>query len=179
MPRKTACLARSRRRTVALAAGLIFLGIGAAAAQTGFSDGIDLAPEEDKNPEETNAGNTSETPVSPTAAEPWWQDQPAAAPLRLNRAAPFADAPDGDTAIALLFSGRFDRNGRFGEFLSVYDGEGRRVGARWRVAASDHVLYAPVPGPGTYVVRLRAGLPDAEGNRLPQSLSGPVTVPKH
>lgn len=146
-------------------------------ADTGFSGGITLdADEEDaesraQSDEDTTTGNRG------GGNGEWWQDQPEGAPLRLLHAGAFTNAPDGAPAIALLFSGPFRDNGSFNDYLAVYDRDGDPIAGRWRVAASERVLYFTLPAPGTYIVRLRAGLPDAERNRLPQSLSGRVHVP--
>ncbi|MES1944264.1 hypothetical protein PC39_09120 [Salinisphaera sp. PC39] len=156
------------------------------AADTGFSGGITLEPDEEEDnaapsqPSDAAAPSTADGTDDAKAGSSgiaWWRNQPTGAALRLNHAGAFNNAPGGGPAIALLFTGRFDKDGRFNEYLSVYRPGGRRVEGRWRVAASDHVLYFPLPASGEYLVRLRAGLPDAEGNRLPRSLSGPVTIP--
>ena len=44
-------------------------------------------------------------------------------------------------------------------------------------AAVETAVVVPDPRMAKYGGMLRAGLPDAEGNRLPRSLSGPVTIP--
>lgn len=145
-------------------------------ADTGFSGGISLDPDED-----VEAGAQPDEDTTTGSGDggngEWWQDQPEGAPLRLLHAGAFTNAPDDSPAIALLFSGAFRANGPFDDYLAVYDRDGAPVAGRWRVAASERVLYFTLPAPGTYIVRLRAGLPDAERNRLPQSLSGPVHVP--
>lgn len=167
------------RLAMPLALALITAG-GTAAAQdsadTGFSGGITL---ESGDGEESPA-QPEEAPEADVAAGDdgnWWQAQPDGAALRLMHAGAFTNAPDDAPAIALLFSGPFEENGAFDDYLAVYDRDGDPVAGRWRVAASERVLYFTLPSAGTYVVRLRAGLPDADGNRLPQSLSGPVHVP--
>lgn len=168
-------------RVLLIALSLLFPPVFA--ADTGFSGGITLEPDEDdaaessQPPGATTPPARDETTEEAAAPPPWWQNQPSGAALHLNHAGAFNNAPGGGPAIALLFTGRFDKDGRFNEYLSVYRPGGRRVEGRWRVAASDHVLYFPLPASGEYLVRLRAGLPDAEGNRLPRSLSGPVTIP--
>ena len=137
----------------------------------GFSSGITL---------DTKVARGSEAiSDAPSAnALTWWQTPSDNSELQLLRVGPYLQAPDSQTAVGLWFSQAFSAKSGYSDQLAIYATQsGKRITGKWQRAPDPKLLYFIVPTPGRYLVRVRAGLRDAEGHTFNYSLSGPVEIP--
>jgi len=137
-----------------------------------------------KTPEEAPAAEVVSTPASShsgtsakTAAgagsdalRAWWS-----APASGDFGIVYAGQPQGEGAIALLFSGEPAANA-LNENIKVYDAKGNIVSGNWEAAANPRLAVLRGLQPGRYTVVVGAALADASGKAINKAQHGPVYV---
>lgn len=121
-------------------------------------------------------------PATPAVAQPsagrdsWWtkSNTGAADALFLTYAGNFTSADGSLTGIALMFSGRFDKQTDFGNSISVSGNN--PVSGKWQLGANPGLIFLPGVPAGDYTVTIKAGLADIEGKSVKNDISGPVNV---
>lgn len=147
------------------------------AAPVGFSNGISLDVEASSSGSSSNNYSQDDSAQANTQDIPWWLSAQTNSELHVTEVGSYTPTLGQRTAIALHFSQPFAEDGAFDDQLAVYAPDtAQLVKGRWRRARSANILYFVVPGPGRYIVRIRAGLRDAMGHTFNHSLSGPVEI---
>lgn len=128
--------------------------------------------------EERTQGSIPGTPAIQSSAgrDPWWiKSQTADADaLVLTYAGSFKSTDGKQTGIALMFSGRFDKQTDFASGVAVSGGSG--VSGQWQLGASSGLIYLPGIASGSYTVTVKSGFKDADGKTIKADISGPVEV---
>jgi hypothetical protein len=121
-------------------------------------------------------------PAIPAVAQPsagrdsWWTKSNTGAPdaLFLTYAGNFTSADGSLKGIALMFSGRFDKQTDFASSISVTGNS--PVSGKWQLGVNPGLIFLPGVPSGDYTVTIKAGLADIEGKSVKSDISGPVNV---
>jgi hypothetical protein len=121
-------------------------------------------------------------PSTPAVAQPstgrdsWWtkSNTGASDALFLTYAGNFTSADGSLKGIALMFSGRFDKQTDFTSSISVTGNS--PVSGKWQLGANPGLIFLPGVPAGDYTVTVKAGLTDIEGKSVKSDISGPVNV---
>lgn len=115
-------------------------------------------------------------PVAQPAAgrDPWWTKSNTGDPeaLVLTYAGNFKSSDGSQTGIALMFTGRFDKQTDFSP-ISV---SGNVGSAKWQLGVNRGLIYLPGVPVGSYTVTVGTGFRDADGKSLKSEVSGPIDV---
>ncbi len=144
-------------------------------------------PVDDAEPAQTVASKPREvrtqgtipgTPIAQpsTGRDSWWTKSNTGAPdaLFLTYVGNFTSTDGSLKGIALMFSGKFDKQTDFASSISVSGGSD--VSGQWQLGASPGLIFLPGIPAGDYTVSVKAGLTDKEGKSFKNDISGPVTV---
>lgn len=107
--------------------------------------------------------------ISADALKPWWPGSSGGFGLV------YAGQPQGEQAIALLFSGEPSTDA-LNQSVRVYDDKGRQVSGSWESATNPRLAVLRGLKPGRYTVVLESSLADSQGQSLGKGLHGPVYV---
>ena len=120
-------------------------------------------------------GSIPGSPVAQPMAgrDPWWIKSSTgdADALVLTYAGNFKSSDGSQSGIALMFSGRFDKQTDFSS-ISIAGGD---VSGQWQLGVNRGLIYLPAPS-GSYTVTVNAGFKDADGKTLKTDVSGPIDV---
>lgn len=123
-----------------------------------------------KAPSSSHGATKAAPGTGADALHAWWT-VPASGDFGLV----YAGQPQGEGAIALLFSGE-PASSTLNENVKVYDAKGNLVSGSWETAANPRLAVLRGLQPGRYTVVVASSLADASGKSISKAQHGPVYV---